>query len=304
MELRPYSHLRGWRKAFRELTVFYHGQEVGREVSLRNLLKSKKLKMLLGRAAGVSGAYTRKFRSQMTIVAFHRINDHLPDQDGLTCSAQKFEAFCQFFKRYFSVVPLSEQVAGCREGRNMGGTLSITFDDGYRDNYEVAAPVLRKLGLPATFFITTGFIGSEITAPWDTALPLQPRWMTWPQVRALVSQGFEIGCHTHTHIDMAASEPQVIRAELETSKRRILEELGVSARLFAYPFGGREHISERALELVREAGFSCCASCYGGVNVPGVDPFRLNRIGIAQWFDTPHQLGFEIVADRTELVPA
>ena len=271
---------------------------------MRNLLGSKKLKMLLGRAAGLSGAYALKFRSQMTIVAFHRINDHAPDHDGLTCGAAKFEAFCKFFKRYFAVIPLAEQIAGCRQGRNMGGTLSITFDDGYHDNYEVAAPVLRKLGLPATFFITTGFIGSEITAPWDTALPVPARWMTWQQVRALVSQGFEIGCHTHTHINMAVTDPQGIRAELETSKRKILEELGVTAELFAYPFGGREHISESALELVREAGFSCCAACYGGVNSPGADPYRLNRIGIAQWFDTPHQLGFEIVANRTELVPA
>ncbi len=260
--------------------------------------------MVLGRAAGLFGAYGHNFRSKMTIVAFHRVNDDLPGDDGLTCGIDKFSAFCRFFKRYFSVIPLREQIAGCRAGRNMGGTLSITFDDGYLDNYEVAAPTLHELGLPATFFITTGFIGSEITAPWDTALPVQPRWMSWKQVRALVSQGFEIGGHTHTHINMANTDAGVIRAELALSKRRIVDELGVAPELFAYPFGGREDISESAVELVREAGFKCCAACYGGVNSPGADPFRLNRIGIAEWFDTPDQLGFEIVTGRTELAPA
>jgi peptidoglycan/xylan/chitin deacetylase (PgdA/CDA1 family) len=162
--------------------------------------------MLLGRAAGVSGAYARHFRSKMTIVAFHRVNDHLPGDDGLTCGTDKFNAFCQFFKKYFAVIPLSEQIAGCQAGRNMGGTLSITFDDGYLDNYEFAAPMLRKLGLPATFFVTSGFIDSELTAPWDTALPVRPRWMGWEHLRGLVAQGFEIGSHTHTHINMANTD--------------------------------------------------------------------------------------------------
>jgi DegT/DnrJ/EryC1/StrS aminotransferase family len=52
--------------------------------------------------------------------------------------------------------------------------------------------------------------------------------------------------------------------------------------------------------LVREVGFSCCASCYGGVNSPDADPYDLNRIGIAEWFDTPDQFGFEVVTNRTE----
>ena len=96
---------------------------------------------VIGRAAGLTGAYERRFRSQMTIVAFHRVNDQLLD-DSLTCTPAKFEAFCQFFRQHFRVVPLSEQVAGCRVGSDMGGTLSITFDDGYLDNIAIAAPIL------------------------------------------------------------------------------------------------------------------------------------------------------------------
>jgi hypothetical protein len=260
---------------------------------------AKKIKMVLGRAAGLSGTYSRHFRSKLTIVAFHRVNDQLP-ADGLTCRSDKFEAFCRFFQTYFRVVPVSEQVAGCRTGQDMGGTLSITFDDGYRDNFEVAAPILRKLQLPATFFVTTGFIGSRVLAPWDAHLPIRPEWMSWNHVRELVAQGFDIGSHTDTHIDMGASEPARIRAELAESQRKILAESGLTPRLFAYPFGGREHISGTARALIREAGFLGSMSCYGGVNLPVADPYELNRIGIAQWFDTPHQFGFEIVTNRTE----
>src|SRR5579863_8772744 len=96
--------------------------------SIRKLLKS-----VIGQVAGLTGAYERRFRSQMTIVAFHRVNDELAG-DSLTCSPAKFEAFCKFFRQHFRVVPLLEQVAGCRTGSDLGGTLSITFDDGYLDN--------------------------------------------------------------------------------------------------------------------------------------------------------------------------
>jgi len=260
---------------------------------------TKKLKTVLGRAAALAGVYSRRFRSVMTIVAFHRVND-THARDGLTCSPEKFRAFCRFFQQHFRVVSLSEQVAGCRAGRNMGGTLSITFDDGYLDNFTVAAPILREFGLPATFFVTTSFIASETVPAWDAHLAVPHGWMTWDHLRALRAQGFEIGCHTDTHINMGSAAPGTIRAELEISKQKVLAELGVAAELFAYPFGGREHITDLSRKLVREASFSCCASCHGGVNPPIADPYALKRIGIAEWFDTPDQFGFEVITNRTE----
>ena len=118
----------------------------------------KRLKSAMGRVAGLTGAYERCFRSQMTIVAFHRVNDLLAD-DSLTCSPAKFETFCRFFRQHFRVVSLSEQVAASRMGSDMGGTLSITFDDGYLDNVEVAAPILFLLS-PASSWLN----GIEIVA--------------------------------------------------------------------------------------------------------------------------------------------
>ncbi len=255
----------------------------------------KQLKSVLGRVAALTGAYGRCFRSQMTIVAFHRVNDQIVD-DSLTCSTAKFEAFCRFFREHFRVLPLARQVAGCRTGEDLGGTLSITFDDGYLDNVEVAAPILRRLQLPATFFVTTSFIGSHITAPWDRHLLQQPGWMSWDDLRALRSQGFEIGSHTDTHLDMGKTDAETVRADLALSKQKLLDALGSSsAQLFAYPFGGPEHISRRSRELVREAGFQCCLACHGGINATTPDPFDLNRIPVDQWYTSPDVFGFEIL---------
>jgi peptidoglycan/xylan/chitin deacetylase (PgdA/CDA1 family) len=256
--------------------------------------KKRMIKTVMGRLAGISGIYERAFGSSMLIVAFHRVNDQIPE-DSLTCSSAKFEAFCRFFRKYTRIVPLSEQVAACREGKALSGTVSITFDDGYLDNFEVAAPILHRLQLPATFFVTSGFIGSRVIPPWDVELVRQPGWMSWDNVRSLVAQGFEIGAHTDTHIDMGSADGKTLRMELEASKEKISQELGLSVQLFAYPFGGPQHISERSRELVRELGFICCASSYGGVNAVGTSSYDLKRIPIADWFATPDQFGFEFV---------
>ena len=238
-----------------------------------NAPAKKRIKDLLGHAADAVGMFARDFRSKMVVVTFHRVNDWMAD-DSITCSSPKFEDFCGFFRKHFRVVRLSEQVAGCREQRDMGGTLSITFDDGYRDNFEVAAPILQRLRLPAAFFLATGFIGTDYTPPWDQHLSRQPGWMTWDQVRSLRDQGFEIGAHTDGHIDLATQDAEAVRGELARCRTKLLEALGVPPTLFAYPFGGRENMSPPSLELVREAGFECCLGAFGGVNPPVADPFQ------------------------------
>jgi peptidoglycan/xylan/chitin deacetylase (PgdA/CDA1 family) len=257
----------------------------------------KKVKETLGRIAASTGVLERRFRSKMVIVAFHRVNDALPEDD-MTHSSATFEKYCEFLRTHFKVVPLSNQVAGCNAANDLGGTLSITLDDGYRDNFEVAAPILRRLNLPATFFVITGFMGTQTVAPWDRHLIRQPGWMDWDQLRLLASQGFEIGCHTDSHIDLGTADAETVRSDLLVSKQKLDKQLGRPVQLFAYPFGGRHNISEQSRRLVREAGFTCCVSCYGGANALTASPFNLNRIPIARGFGTPAQFGFDMVFGR------
>jgi peptidoglycan/xylan/chitin deacetylase (PgdA/CDA1 family) len=257
----------------------------------------KTLKSAAGCAVEAAGAVGRRSGKSLTIVTFHRVNDELPE-DGLTCGTGKFAAFCRFFLRNFKVMRLSDQLEGCRRGLDMGRTLSVTFDDGYADNSMVAAPIMRKFGIPATFFVTTGFIGSSIVAPWDGALAMPQEWMTWDQVRELAAQGFEIGSHTDRHVNLASTDSFVVRADLEASKQRLEHELGVPARHFAYPFGGRNDISDDARNLVREVGFDCCLSCFGGTNSVHSDPYFLKRVNIGEWFASPHQFALEYTLGR------
>jgi peptidoglycan/xylan/chitin deacetylase (PgdA/CDA1 family) len=255
------------------------------------------IKTIGGRLALATGMCSRTARSKMTVVAFHRVTDDLPE-DGITCSVKKFEAFCVFFRDHFHVMRLSDQVAHCKTGASLAGSLSITFDDGYLDNVEVAAPILQKLGLPATFFVTTSFIGSPTVAAWDQVLTRPPHWMSWDDVRWLVSRGFEIGNHTDTHLNMAAADLARARQDLLAAREKLAAQLGTAPQLFAYPFGGKEHITAQMRDLVRETGFSCCLSCFGGLNCTEPDPFNIRRIGIAENFTSPDHFAFEFALGR------
>jgi peptidoglycan/xylan/chitin deacetylase (PgdA/CDA1 family) len=230
------------------------------------------------------------------VVTFHRVTDSY--RDPLTCSIKEFASYCAFFRSHFSVIPLGEMVTRLENGGDLTRTLAVTFDDGYRDNYEFAAPTLRSLELPATFFVASEFMNSDIVAPWDREAAPPPAWMTWDQVRALHNDGFEIGAHTRTHADLGRVVGEQAEWEICGSRQDLEAQLGTTVDLFAYPFGRAENLAESNRELVRKAGFRCCASCHGGTNARGGDRFRLRRVPISPWFISPGQFALEVALGR------
>jgi peptidoglycan/xylan/chitin deacetylase (PgdA/CDA1 family) len=260
----------------------------GGRMPLMNLVRSR-----LGRALAVSRMHRLAVRNRSVVVAFHRVTDALPE-DGLTRSSRAFEQFCRFFRDNFDVVPLGDVIGRLRRGVSVGGTLAITFDDGYLDNFEVAAPILDKLGLPATFFVATGWIGSRVVPWWDVQLPAPAAWMSWDNVQMLSRSGFDIGGHTRNHVDLGKVDGDEAQEEITGCRNDLLERLGKEARHFGYPYGGRENLLESNRRRIAEAGFGCCVSCHGGTIKDGADPFRLSRVPISMWYKTPEQFCFEV----------
>lgn len=97
-------------------------------------------------------------RSRLSILIFHRVRRTADPLFPEEPDADAFRSQMQWVKRWFNVLPLSEAVARLREGSLPARPVSITFDDGYADNCTVALPILRSLGLHATFFVATGFL--------------------------------------------------------------------------------------------------------------------------------------------------
>lgn len=257
----------------------------------------KRLKGLMGSAAAAAGGGRLALHNRIVILAFHRISE-LHSSTGIDYGVKQFDALCSFLARNMRVVSLREQVASLGDRNAAGGTISITFDDGYLDNFTTAAPILERHGLNATFFIATGFIGTDTVPRWDRQFPVPPPWMTWDHVVSLRARGFDIGCHTRTHADLGRISRAHALEELQESRAELQRRLGVDAKLFAYPFGGRQHISPENRQLVRELGFICCVSCHGGTNTTDADPFDLRRVPVNEWYESPQQLAFELLKDR------
>ena len=98
-------------------------------------------------------------RARLSTFIFHRV---LPQPDDLlpgVPDAARFDRILSFIASNFHVLPLADAAAQLKAGRLPAAAACITFDDGYQDNYTIAAPILRRHGLTATFFIATGFIG-------------------------------------------------------------------------------------------------------------------------------------------------
>lgn len=115
----------------------------------------------------------RENAAALRILAYHRVvegpwNDFPFDEEIISATPEAFEAQMTWAKRNFEVLSFRDLEACDREGRPWPKrALIVTFDDGYRDNFTHAFPILRGLGLPATIFLTTGHIGQKQLFWWD-----------------------------------------------------------------------------------------------------------------------------------------
>ncbi len=131
-------------------------------------------KLVAKRAAKTAATWVRrtKRRGGVNIIAYHRVVGDLPraEQDGyygLSVSTDSFRKHCEILKANFDVMSLETAAQELAEGSVDRPIAVITFDDGYRDFYEQAFPILSDLKLPATMFLPTNFVGSNVPLAHD-----------------------------------------------------------------------------------------------------------------------------------------
>src|SRR5262249_34062288 len=149
----------------------------------------------------------------------------------------------------------------------------LTFDDGYRDFLQDAAPVLEEMRLSATIFLVADRMGE--TNAWDARHGDPERsLLTWREASELAARGFQFGSHSRTHRPLPQLSDAELRDEIEGSKAILENRLGFEVAHFSYPHG---LFDERCLEHLRRAGYaSACADIRGG-NRKGIDPYQLRR---------------------------
>jgi peptidoglycan/xylan/chitin deacetylase (PgdA/CDA1 family)/glycosyltransferase involved in cell wall biosynthesis len=154
--------------------------------------------------------------------------------------------------------------------------LVITIDDGYRDNLEVAHPVLARHDFPATLFLVSQKLG--IGNDWDGEPPLGERpTLSVEQARQLRAAGHEIGAHTRNHCSLTDADDATQREEIAGCKRELEEALGAPVTTFAYPYGRRD---EHAVAVTEAAGFLGACTTHPDLARFDEDPVRLPRLEI------------------------
>jgi peptidoglycan/xylan/chitin deacetylase (PgdA/CDA1 family) len=163
-------------------------------------------------------------------------------------------------RRGYRAVRFSEAVRSAGHGR----VFAITFDDGYRSTVEVGMPILERLGVPATVFLPTDYIGASQAMAW----PGIDRWvggrfereltpLSWDDARALSSAGWEIGSHTGSHPHLTRLDDTALQSELARSKAACEEHLSEACDSLAYPYGD---VDARVIAATAEAGYTAAAS--------------------------------------------
>jgi peptidoglycan/xylan/chitin deacetylase (PgdA/CDA1 family) len=187
-------------------------------------------------------------RSRIPILMYHSVSRE--EESGvlpyyrINTSPERFREHMDCLRRGdFSVIRLQDiervREAGMRETRRLA---VLTFDDGYRDFYTSAFPILYQYGFPATVFLSTGYIGNRFRGK---------ECMSWEEVRELARNGILFGSHTVTHPVLSNMRWDEVDFEVRRSRETIEEELGTPVASFGYPSAFPENRKEFVEELGR-----------------------------------------------------
>jgi peptidoglycan/xylan/chitin deacetylase (PgdA/CDA1 family) len=205
-------------------------------------------------------------RGTGVIAMYHSIS-----KDGVqSVSAALFARQMEFVSEWMTVMPLRDLRASISGAPHATGRpISLTFDDGLLDNYEVGLPILERLGLRGTFFIATGFLGRSFRIRGSDRSA-----MTREQVRELVARGHEVGAHSVSHPDLTTVSSKQVYLELRQSRAALEDIIGARVVSFAYPKGAWNPAIREAVEM---CGFGQAVTTRPGAVSPRADWLSLPR---------------------------
>ena len=305
-------------------------------------------------------ALASRCRGLGVILTFHHVRPDalsiLPENAGLSITPDFLEAVLKLLRKLdYDILPLGHVAARLNAPETARPFAVLTFDDGYRDNRDYAAPILRRYAAPHTMFVCSGFAertaplwwldleaavmrldrvrlalpGGDFTAEtgtldakiaglralyWrlrqedestlraavstlareagvDSEARIAELCMDWEELRAFSDNLLvNIGAHTLTHPRLAKLDADSARLEMAGSRDRILSEMGIDARHFAYPVGDPTSAGPRDFALAEEVGFEAAVTTVPGVLKPDCAPLALPRISVNGLYQDPRYL--------------
>jgi peptidoglycan/xylan/chitin deacetylase (PgdA/CDA1 family) len=192
----------------------------------------------------------------------------------MTVPSTNFEAQMQFLKdNDYRVITLDQFVDFLEfKAQIPDRAVVITDDDGWESFYQVAFPVLKKYGYPATIFIVTTFPES----PDSNGMAL-----TWPQVKEMAANGVDVECHTRTHRNLRMARDEDFKAylasledEIKNVQAEMKKKAGITCKYLAYPYGARNPL---VVALTQKYGFRAAFTVSRGANSFFAQDFLVRR---------------------------
>ena len=218
-----------------------------------------------------AGLYRNGF-IKVPILVYHHFSPRGRKCSKVTVTAEAFEAQLAYLKRHGYSVITFRDLAAFLEGRAPVPRKSVilTIDDGFRSTYEIAYPLLKRYGFPATVFLYSDFAGA-------------PAALTWAQMKEMIASGLiDIQPHSKTHADLTkfkegeseAAYRKRVAHEVTYSAQIIRKRLKLPVHTFSYPYGAE---NDAVIEIMKEAGFKFAVTVTRGGNPAFSHPLVLRR---------------------------
>ena len=249
---------------------------------LKQILKNGVYRTIGEAAVGV-GVLAGDDSRTLRVLMYHKVND-VPENPVTVPVSQFDEQMAQLRELGYRPVDLDAVLAYYVDGVPLPPrAVLITFDDGYRDNLQNAAPILEKHGYPAVLFMPVAYLDAGRPLPHDERLATRGvvnRTLGWRELAELEAAGIRVESHGIGHRPLADLELDEAAREITLSKLKLEERLGRPVRAFAYVKGSEAHYRPVHLSLLRQAGYDIAFTSISGANGPRTDPLQLHRYNV------------------------
>lgn len=227
--------------------------------------------------------------SKIPILTYHSIDD---SGSIISTSPRKFRSQMHYLReKNFNIISLKEVVQYLHDKVPLPPrSVSITFDDGFANLYNVAYPILKSCGFTATIFLVPGHCGKN--NQWQgqpEGIPVLDL-LDWERIREMADGGFDFGAHTMEHADLSTLPAEQARKEIVNSKLIIQERLGRPVHFFAYPYGS---VTSEIRNIVIDEFSGACSVKLGFSTLksdvhmlPRIDMYYLSNNDYFTWFGT------------------
>ncbi|MBF0236263.1 MAG: polysaccharide deacetylase family protein [SAR324 cluster bacterium] len=219
--------------------------------------------------SGMMGLLMKVPNNEIRILMYHRVNPATQLTDPhINVTPQQFDSQMEWLNKHnWKVISLDNALQQLSNSHiEQKHQVVLTFDDGYRDNFDHAFPNLKKYGFPATIYLVSDRIDND------------PEFLTLHQIRIMQEHGVTFGAHTLTHPVLTSIDDSLAWNEIEGSRNDLEAKLGVPVKHFAYPKGWFNAIHE---QMLQRAGFMSGMSVAPGGNTTASDKWALRRTEIA-----------------------